>query len=165
MKKKINYQQSDFTHTQHIDDKNINKQSNVNKYFFHTNGVGGMIFLRIFAIGKNINQSIVYIMEINITEENFNQVLAENPVVMVDFGATWCGPCKALAPVVEEIAKEYEGRAAICKADVEECPSIAAQFRIRNVPTVLFFKNGEAKDKSVGLVQKSTLTDKIDALL
>ena len=104
-------------------------------------------------------------MEINITEENFNQVLADNPVVMVDFGATWCGPCKALAPVVEEIAKEYEGKAAICKADVEECPSIAAQFRIRNVPTVLFFKNGEPKDKSVGLVQKSTLTDKLDALI
>lgn len=104
-------------------------------------------------------------MEINITEENFNQVLAENPVVMVDFGATWCGPCKALAPVVEEIAAEYEGRAAICKVDVEECPTIAAQFRIRNVPTVLFFKNGEPKDKSVGLVQKSTLTEKLDALL
>ena len=124
-----------------------------------------MIFLRIFAVAKNINLTIQYIMEINITEENFNQVLADNPVVMVDFGATWCGPCKALAPIVEEIANEYEGKAAICKADVEECPSIAAQYRIRNVPTVLFFKNGEPKDKSVGLVQKSTLTDKIDALM
>lgn len=124
-----------------------------------------MIFLCIFAVGKNTNLIHQYNMEINITEENFNQVLAENPVVMVDFGATWCGPCKALAPVVEEIAAEYEGRAAICKADVEECPTIAAQFRIRNVPTVLFFKNGEPKDKSVGLVQKSTLTEKLDALL
>jgi len=104
-------------------------------------------------------------MEINITEQNFDQVLAENPVVMVDFGATWCGPCKALAPVVEEIANDYAGRAAVGKADVEECPAIAARFRIRNVPTVLFFKNGELKDKSVGAVQKKTLTDKIDALL
>ncbi|MBQ6684052.1 MAG: thioredoxin [Bacteroidales bacterium] len=104
-------------------------------------------------------------MEITITEQNFDEILQNNVVVMVDFGATWCGPCKALAPVVEEIANEYEGRAAVCKADVEECSSIAARFRIRNVPTVLFFKNGELKDKSVGAVQKSTLTQKIDALL
>jgi thioredoxin 1 len=104
-------------------------------------------------------------MEITITEQNFDEVLQNNAVVMVDFGATWCGPCKALAPVVEEIANEYDGRAAVCKADVEECSSIAARFRIRNVPTVLFFKNGELKDKSVGAVQKSTLTQKIDALL
>ena len=100
-----------------------------------------------------------------VTEENFNEMIASGKPVMVDFGATWCGPCKALAPVVEEIANEYEGRAAVCKADVEECSSIAARFRIRNVPTVLFFKNGELKDKSVGAVQKSTLTLKIDALL
>ena len=107
----------------------------------------------------------IYIMEITITEENFDEVLKNNPVAMVDFGATWCGPCKALAPVVEEIANEYEGRAAVGKADVDQCPSITARFRIRNVPTVLFFKNGELKDKSVGAVQKKTLTDKIDALL
>ena len=104
-------------------------------------------------------------MEINITEENFKQVLADNPVVMVDFGATWCGPCKALAPVVEEIARDYEGKAAICKADVEECPSVAAQFRIRNVPTVLFFKNGEMVDKHVGTITRDALAAKIDALL
>ena len=104
-------------------------------------------------------------MEITITEQNFDEVLKNNAVVMVDFGATWCGPCKALAPVVEEIANDYEGRAAVGKADVEECPAIAARFRIRNVPTVLFFKNGELVDKSVGGVQKKTLTDKLDALL
>ncbi len=104
-------------------------------------------------------------MEINITEQNFDEVLANNPVAMIDFGASWCGPCKALAPVVEEIANDYEGRAAVGKADVEECPAIAARFRIRNVPTVLFFKNGELVDKSVGGVQKKTLTDKLDALL
>lgn len=104
-------------------------------------------------------------MELTITEQNFDEILKNNAVVMIDFGATWCGPCKALAPVVEEIAGEYEGRAAVGKADVEECPDIAARFRIRNVPTVLFFKNGELKDKSVGGVQKSTLTDKLNALL
>lgn len=104
-------------------------------------------------------------MEITITEQNFDEILKNNSVVMVDFGAVWCGPCKALAPVVEEIAKDYERRAAVCKADVEEVSDIAARFRIRNVPTVLFFKDGELKDKSVGAVQKGTLTDKLDALL
>ena len=104
-------------------------------------------------------------MEITITEQNFDEVLQNNAVVMVDFGATWCGPCKALAPVVEEIANEYEGRAAVCKADVEECSSIAARFRIRNVPTVLFFKGGQPVDKSVGLVAKESLTEKLNALL
>lgn len=104
-------------------------------------------------------------MELIITNENFDQILNSDPVVMVDFGATWCGPCKQLAPVVEEIAKEYEGRAAVCKADVEECDEITARFRIRNVPTVLFFKNGELKGKSVGSVPKGTLTDKLNALL
>jgi len=104
-------------------------------------------------------------MELNITNENFDEILKNNPVVMVDFGATWCGPCKQLAPVVDEIAKEYEGRVAVGKADVEECDEITARFRIRNVPTVLFFKNGELKDKSVGAVPKSSLTDKLNALL
>ena len=104
-------------------------------------------------------------MEITITEQNFDEVLKSNAVVMVDFGATWCGPCKALAPVVEEIANEYAGRCAVGKADVDQCPEVTGRLRIRNVPTVLFFKNGELKDKSVGAVQKKTLTDKIDALL
>ena len=100
-----------------------------------------------------------------VTEQNFDELLNSGMPVMVDFGATWCGPCKALAPRIEEIEKEYEGKAFVGTADVDECSDLAARFRIRNVPTVLFFKNGETKDKSVGLVQKSTLTDKIDALL
>ncbi|MBP5645675.1 MAG: thioredoxin [Bacteroidales bacterium] len=104
-------------------------------------------------------------MELNITNENFDEILKNNPVVMVDFGATWCGPCKQLAPVVDEIANEYEGRVAVAKADVEECTDITSRFRIRNVPTVLFFKNGELKDKSVGAVPKNSLTDKLNALL
>ena len=122
-------------------------------------------FFFVFLQSETLIEIINYIMEITITEENFDEVLKNNPVVMVDFGATWCGPCKALAPVVEEIANEYEGRAAVGKADVDQCPSVTARFRIRNVPTVLFFQNGELKDKSVGAVQKKTLTDKIDALL
>ena len=104
-------------------------------------------------------------MSIVITESTFADIIKTDKPVMIDFGATWCGPCKALAPIVDEISNEYEGKAVVCKADVFECSDIAATYRIRNVPTFLFFKNGEVKDKCVGKVQKSTLTQKIDALL
>ena len=101
-----------------------------------------------------------------VTEENFNELLNMGKPVMVDFGATWCGPCKALAPRIEEIEKEYEGRAVIGTADVDECSDLAAKFRIRNVPTVLVCKGGDMPvDKSVGLVAKETLTEKLNALL
>ena len=100
-----------------------------------------------------------------VTEENFNAIIGSDKPVMIDFGATWCGPCKALAPRIEEIEKEYEGRAVVGTADVDECSDLAAQFRIRNVPTVLFFKGGEMKDKSVGLVAKETLVEKLNALM
>lgn len=101
-----------------------------------------------------------------ITEQNFDSIITGGSA-MIDFSATWCGPCKALAPRVEELEKEYEGRVAIGTADVDECPGLAARFRIRNVPTVLFFKGGSDQpvDKSVGLVAKETLTEKLNALL
>ena len=102
----------------------------------------------------------------HITDANFEEVVLKSTMpVLVDFGATWCGPCKALAPVVEQIAEEYAGKAVVAKADVDECPEASAQFRIRNVPTVLFFKNGEVVDKSVGAVPNGTLTEKLDSLL
>ena len=100
-----------------------------------------------------------------VTEENFNSIISTDKPVMIDFGATWCGPCKALAPRIEEIEKEYQGRAVVGTADVDECSDLAAQFRIRNVPTVLFFKGGQPVDKSVGLVAKESLTEKLNALL
>ena len=102
-----------------------------------------------------------------VTEQNFNEMIASGKPVMVDFGATWCGPCKALAPRVEELEKEYEGRVMIGTADVDECSDLAAKFRIRNVPTVLFFKAGSDQpvDKSVGLVAKETLAEKLNALM
>ena len=102
-----------------------------------------------------------------VTESNFNEMIASGKPVMVDFGATWCGPCKALAPRIEEIEKEYEGKAMIGTADVDECSDLAAKFRIRNVPTVLFFKGGSDQpvDKSVGLVAKETIAEKLNALL
>lgn len=102
-----------------------------------------------------------------VTESNFNEMITSGKPVMVDFGATWCGPCKALAPRIEELEKEYEGRVLIGTADVDECSDLAAKFRIRNVPTVLFFKGGSDQpvDKSVGLVAKETLAEKLNALL
>ena len=104
-------------------------------------------------------------MAFEITEQNFDEILKSELPVMVDFGATWCGPCKQLAPTIDEIATELEGKAIVGKADVEACSSITARFRIRNVPTVLFFKNGEVKDKTVGSVAKATLVEKINALM
>lgn len=100
-----------------------------------------------------------------VTDQNFEEIINSPMPVMIDFGATWCGPCKALAPRVEEVAAEYAGKAVVGTADVDECSELAARFRIRNVPTVLFFKGGEVKDKLVGLVAKESLTEKLDALM
>ena len=104
-------------------------------------------------------------MVVEVTDDNFAEFRQSNLPILLDIGATWCGPCKALAPIVEEIAAEYEGRAVVGKVDVDEAPGIASEFRVRNVPTVLFIKNGAAVDKSVGLVAKATLTEKLNALL
>lgn len=104
-------------------------------------------------------------MEITVTDTNFSDILATNKLVMVDFWATWCGPCRAIAPVVEELANEYEGRAVIAKCNVDECQDIPMQYGIRNIPTLLFFKNGQLVDRMVGAAPKSELAKKIDSLL
>ena len=104
-------------------------------------------------------------MVLEVNDQNFAEVKQSNLPILIDIGATWCGPCKALAPIMEEIGAEYDGKAIIAKVDVDEAPGIASEFRVRNVPTVLFIKNGAAVDKSVGLVAKATLTDKLNALL
>ena len=100
-----------------------------------------------------------------VNDQNFDEVLKTSKPILLDIGATWCGPCKALAPVVDEISEEYEDRALVCKVDVDESPEVAARYRVRNVPTVLFIKDGEVRDKSVGLVAKATLVDKLTPLL
>lgn len=105
-------------------------------------------------------------MALEITDANFEElVLKSDKPVLVDFWAEWCGPCRMLGPIVEEMATEYEGRAIIGKVNVDENPGVSAKFGIRNIPTVIFVKGGEIADKSVGAVPKPQLTAKLDAIL
>ena len=100
-----------------------------------------------------------------VTNENFSDIISGSVPVVVDFWAKWCGRCRALAPVVEEVASEYEGKAEIVKCNVDDCEEIAAQYSIRSIPTLIFFKDGKAVDRLVGAVPKSEITARIDALL
>ena len=105
-------------------------------------------------------------MAIEVNDANFDEiVLQSDKPVLVDFWAEWCGPCRLIGPLVAEIAEEYEGKAIVAKMDVDSNPGIPAKFGIRNIPTVLFFKGGEVADKQVGACQKSTLSEKLDALM
>lgn len=99
------------------------------------------------------------------TDANFDELLSSNKVVVADFWATWCGPCKAMGPSIDELSAEYEGRALIGKVDVEENNDLAEKYAIRSVPTIIFFKDGEMVDKQVGAVPKAVLESKIKALL
>lgn len=104
------------------------------------------------------------IMAVEFTEANFEEMaLQSDKPVLVDFWAEWCGPCRMVGPVVEEIAREYDGKAVIGKVNVDENPGISMKYGIRNIPTILFLKNGEVVDKSVGAVPKSVLTEKLDS--
>jgi len=102
---------------------------------------------------------------IEITDANFEEVLSTDKPVLVDFWAEWCGPCKMIGPMVEELAGEYEGKAVIAKVDVDSNPQVSAKFGIRSIPTLLFFKNSEIVDKQVGAVPKSVLSQKLEAQL
>lgn len=104
-------------------------------------------------------------MEVTITTENFESLKNGNLPLVVDFWATWCGPCRAIAPIVAELAEEYDGRVVVGKCDVEENDDIAMEFGIRNIPTLLFIKNGQVVDKHVGAATKSKIQEKIDALI
>lgn len=105
-------------------------------------------------------------MALEITDANFEEVVMKSDKpVLVDFWAEWCGPCRMVGPVVEEISKDYDGRAVVGKVDVDNNPQISAKFGIRNIPTILFIKNGQVVDKQVGAVPKSILSGKLDAQL
>ena len=105
-------------------------------------------------------------MALVITDANFEElILKSDKPVLLDFWAEWCGPCRIVAPFVEQIAEEFEGKALVGKVDVDSNPGVASKFGIRNIPTILFFKNGEIADKQIGVAQKAALIKKLEALL
>jgi thioredoxin 1 len=104
-------------------------------------------------------------MEVTITNENFETLKNGEQPLVVDFWATWCGPCRTIAPIIEELAKEYDGQITVGKCDVEDNDDIVAEFGIRNIPTLLFFKGGQVVDKTVGALSKAKIEEKFKALL
>ena len=105
-------------------------------------------------------------MALQITDASFDEVvLKSDKPVLVDFWATWCGPCRMLGPVIEELATEYEGRIVVGKVDVDNNQEFAAKYGVRNIPTVLVFKDGEVVGRQVGVAPKKTYTDALDSLL
>lgn len=96
---------------------------------------------------------------------DFNKILENNNVVIVKFSATWCGPCRTMEPIVESVASQLENKAKVMSIDVEEEPDLATKYKIRNVPTILYFKNEELKDKSVGAMTESDFINRINNLI
>ena len=104
-------------------------------------------------------------MEVKITNENYESYKNGSLPLVIDFWATWCGPCRMVAPIIEELANEYDGKVTVGKLDVEEADDIAAEFGIRNIPTIVFMKDGKILDKIVGAASKSKIEEKIKALI
>ena len=96
---------------------------------------------------------------------SFNELISGDKLILVDFTAEWCGPCRMIGPIVEDMSSEYDGKAVIAKLNVDENPEICSKYGIRNIPTVLFFKGGDVADKQVGAVPKNILVQKLDNLL
>lgn len=104
-------------------------------------------------------------MEKVIYDSNIDEVLASPQPVLIDFWATWCGPCRMLGPTVDEIASEYEGKVVVAKCNVDDCEDVAVRFGIRNIPTLLYFKDGQLVDRSAGLVSKQDIVAKLEKLI
>ena len=104
-------------------------------------------------------------MEILFTDQNFAEYASQNKPMLIDFYADWCGPCRHLAPTVEELAKKYEGKALIGKCNVDETEELVARFGVRNIPAVFFLVGEEIKDKSIGAVPANVLEEKLSAIL
>ena len=104
-------------------------------------------------------------MALAITDSNFDELLNEGKPMVVDFWATWCGPCKKIGPYIEELAEKYEGQAIIGKVDVDENDQLAIRFGVRNIPTVLFIKNGQVSDKQIGASPKAVYEAKLQSIL
>ncbi|EAL3922736.1 thioredoxin [Campylobacter upsaliensis] len=100
---------------------------------------------------------------IELTSENF--AIAKEGVALVDFWAPWCGPCRMLSPVIDELASDFDGKAKICKVNTDEQGDLAAEYGVRSIPTLIFFKNGEVAGQLVGAQSKQTIADKINSLL
>lgn len=101
-------------------------------------------------------------MALELTDANFEETIASGKPVLVDFWAEWCGPCRMVGPIVEELSNDYDGKAIVGKVNVDHNPEISSKYGVRNIPTILFFKNGEVVDKSVGAVPKNVLAEKIE---
>jgi thioredoxin 1 len=105
-------------------------------------------------------------MALEVNDTNFEEVVVKSDKpVLVDFWAEWCGPCRMVAPIIEEISHEFSGKAVVVKCDVDNSPGVAAKYGIRNIPTILFFKDGKIADKQVGAVPKANFVTKLNALI
>jgi thioredoxin 1 len=118
--------------------------------------------LAIFAIKLQISENT---MEVTITTDNFESYKNGDKPLVVDLWATWCGPCRMIGPIISELANDYDGKIVVGKCDVEENDDIAMEFGVRNIPTILFFKDGQLVDKFVGAASKDTIEEKFKALL
>ena len=104
-------------------------------------------------------------MALEINSQNFDSLIAGDQPVVLDFGATWCGPCQMVAPIIDELAKEYEGKVVIGKCDVDQDQDLPGRFGVRNIPTIIFVKGGEVVEKKVGAQSKDSLKKSIEGLL
>ena len=104
-------------------------------------------------------------MVVNVSDANSKEVLGAGRPVVLDFWAEWCGPCRMVGPIIDELAEEYDGRITVGKVNVDENDAVVGQYGIRNIPTVLFFKDGQVVDKQVGAAQKNAFVEKMNKLL